>query len=50
MSNISGIALELIQDFIKYSAMSLEEIADLMYYDYEGFKWKLRELKRQIGE
>jgi len=49
MLNISGEALELIQDFIKYSELNLEEMADLMYYDYEGFKWKLKELKKQIG-
>lgn len=47
---ISGEALELIQDFIKYAELDMEAMADLMYYDYEGFKWKLSKLKKQIGE
>jgi hypothetical protein len=50
MFNINGEALELLQDFIKYSELDMEAMADLMYYDYEGFKMKLNILKKQIKE
>jgi hypothetical protein len=50
MNNITGDALELLKDFIKYSEQDMEAMADLMYYDHEGFKKRLRMLKKQIGE
>ena len=46
---ISGEALDFIEDFIKYSELDMAAMADLMYYDVDGFKWKLKELKKQIG-
>lgn len=48
MTSISGEALELIEDFIKYSELDIEAMADLMYYDYDGFKRKLKTLKKQL--
>ena len=45
---ISGEALNFIEDFIKYSELDIAAMADLMYYNIDGFKWKLRELKKQM--
>lgn len=45
---ISGEALDLIEDFIKYSELDMDAMADLMWYDIDGFKWKLARLKKEI--
>lgn len=45
---ITGEALEFFKDFIKYAELDMEAMADLMYYDYEGFKRKLVKLKKQL--
>jgi hypothetical protein len=50
MPKVSGEALELIEDFIKYSELDMEGMSDLMYYDIDGFKRKLVMLKKQIEE
>lgn len=46
---IEGEALELLDDFIKYAEINTEEIADAMYYDTQGFRAKLRQLKEQVN-
>lgn len=46
--NITGDALKFVQDFIKYAELDPEAMADIMYYDYDGFKQRLRALKKQL--
>ena len=48
-NKLSEEALELVYDFIKYSELYPNDMADIMYYDVDRFKRKLKQLKKQIG-
>jgi hypothetical protein len=43
---LNGDALALLEDFLTYARRYPEEIADAMYYDHQGFKWRLGSLEK----
>jgi hypothetical protein len=47
---LEGDALKLFEDFLKYANMNSEEMADLMYYDHDSFKLRLRVLRKMYDE
>lgn len=47
-TSLSPESIKFIQDFIKYSELDMEGMADLMYYDIDGFKPRLARLKKEI--
>jgi hypothetical protein len=49
MSKLSPEAISFIKQFIYYAELDMEGMADLMYYDIDGFKWEVSRLKKEIG-
>ena len=45
---LSGDAERLIEHFIKYSELHTDDMADIMNYDYDGFKQRLKALKKDF--
>lgn len=48
MPKLSSEAISFIKQFIRYAELDMEGMADLMYYDYDGFKSRLARLKKEI--
>ncbi len=48
-TSLSPESIKFIQDFIKYSELDMDAMADLMYYDIDGFKWEIKRLKKEIN-
>ena len=48
MPKLSPEAISFIKQFIHYAELDIEAMADLMYYDYDGFKWEVSRLKKEI--
>lgn len=46
--SLSPEAISFIKQFIHYAELDMEGMADLMYYDYDGFKSRLARLKKEI--
>jgi len=46
---ITGDALKLLQDFIKYGFLFPDAMAEAMYYNTDGFVERLRLLERAIA-
>ena len=47
---LTGDALKLFEDFIKYGELDPDAVASAMMYDVDGFKQRLRALKRAVEE
>lgn len=48
--DIDGDALRLLEHFIHYASLYPERLADLMWYDHDGFKCRLRSLEKIFYE
>lgn len=47
---LTGGALQLFDDFVKYAHTNTAEVADAMYYCHDGFVERLRALDNAIDE
>ena len=43
---LDGDALQLLDDFLKYGQTMRDEVADAVYYDYDGFSRSLKMLQK----
>ena len=46
--NIEGEALRLLRHFLEYGVTNTAAVADAMCYDHEGFRYRLKELRKAV--